>query len=1608
MRFRRVLAVVLAGGLGLVGTSIDRSAAAPTSPVFISEVLADNTLSTANPLSDWIELANTGTVAQDLGGWKLKDSGTTATATWTFPSPTVLPAGGRLVVFADSTLTAPVAGTELHTSFGLSKNGEYLGLIRPDGSIAHEFTPNFPGLAPNVSYGVNDAGDLRSFSTPTPGAANGPGDLLAATAVIAAPARGFFTASTLITLTTTTPGAQIRYTLDGSVPSATNGTTYTAPFAVATTTTVRSTAIKAGFANAPASTNTYVFVASVLNQGTGIPGFPNGKQRFYGAGSLTVPEDTAMDQAVISQYTPAVVSNALTAIPTMSLTAPVDSIFGATGLYETPENAVSVEQPMSVELLYPSNPTANQQTDAGVESHSHDRLKRSLKLNFRAQYGASPWTTDLMKNAPLNGAGATNKFRSLILRAGNNRAWTRTFNPDATTFTEDELYRATQIAIEGNGVRGTFVHLYINGVYWGLYNVAERPDDKWAAAYLGGNNDNWYFRTESTPTSGDPARFNHVVSDLMNRDLSITANYTEMKDYLDVNAFADYMMLNWWFGKTDWPNNNWYVSNRNPVAPDTATGARYWAWDGEWALDRKQPDTLPPGAWVHPDFLPAAVPTTWLASLWKSLWANPEFRTTFYGRVATNTATGGPLTDASVLATFNTLNASVRDAVVAESARWGDALASQGQPTRTRDVDWQREVGVIETLINGNTARFIAALRAVGYYPAAAAPTFSPAPGTYTGPVTVTNPGGAGTVVYTLDGSDPTTNAAALTYSGPIALTRSTTIKAAVKVGTSFSAATTATYVLPSFVVTEMNYNPGPLTAGEIAAGVTSPDLFEYIEIKNVSTSLLSLGDLTFTTGITTPPLFGLVAPGEIVVLVAEPLAFGLKYGSGARVVGTYAGNLSNGGEQIVATFPAGIPAIDFIYDDIAPWPLTPDGTGPSLVVTSPGATTDLSLPASWTASPNPGGTPGFAPDTVPPTVVGVSPASGATAVSSGVAPVVTFSEPVAPAAAVTLAVDGGATVATGVAVGSTVTLTPSAALLPSTTYRITVPTTTKDLGGNAVAAVFTSTFTTAATPPPVDTTPPTVVSVSPVAGATGAATGVVPAVTFSEPVAPAAGVTLAVDGGATVATGVAVGSTVTLTPSAALLPGTTYRITVPTTTKDAAGNAIATAFTATFTTAAPVTTTELIKVARSTSRSPAVALQGNNWNVGESVVVFLDTAEAAVSVKFFLDNPTTGTAFRTEGLAPWDFNGGGIATATPWTSTLAAGSHTIRALLTRPNGTTVTFTSTFTVGGTPPPVDTTPPTVVSVSPVAGATGVAATVVPVVTFSEPVTPGSGVTLAVDGGATVGTGTAVGSTVTLSHAAALVPSTTYRVTVPITTKDAAGNAIAAAFTSTFTTAATPPPVDTTPPTVVSVSPVAGATGVATGVVPVVTFSEPVTPGSGVTLAVDGGATVGAGVAVGSTVSLTPSTALLPATTYRVTVPITTKDAAGNAIAAAFTSTFTTAAAPPPPTTDPLKVSRSSTRASSVAVQGNVWTVGESVYVFLDTIEPAVNVKFYLDNPTTGVVFRTEGLAPWDFNGGGIATATPYVNRLTVGVHTIRAVLTRPNGTTVTYTSTLTVA
>ncbi len=321
------------------------------------------------------------------------------------------------------------------------------------------------------------------------------------------------------------------------------------------------------------------------------------------------------------------------------------------------------------------------------------------------------------------------------------------------------------------------------------------------------------------------------------------------------------------------------------------------------------------------------------------------------------------------------------------------------------------------------------------------------------------------------------------------------------------------------------------------------------------------------------------------------------------------------------------------------------------------------------------------------------------------------------------------------------------------------------------------------------------------------------------------------------------------------------------------------------------------------------------------------------------------------------------------------------------------------------PQTDLTPPSVVSVTPANGTAGVTTGTAVTVNFSEPVNPNGGITLAVDGGALVPTTVATsGNGVILTPTGPLAAGTTYRVDVSTAVRDVTGNALATASSTTFSTAVAPP-TDTTAPTVASVVPANGATAVPTSTGLSVTFSEPVVPNGGVTLSVSDGAAVPATATVsGSTVNLSPGTALNPGTTYRISVSTAVRDLAGNALAAASSTTFTTGTAP---ANTELKVSRAATRTPAVPLAGNTWAPGESVYVFLDVPTAAVGVKFYLDTPITGTPFHVEGLAPWDLVGGSATDALAYVNNLATGAHTISAVLTRTDGGTNVYSATFNV-
>ena len=89
-----------------------------------------------------------------------------------------------------------------------------------------------------------------------------------------------------------------------------------------------------------------------------------------------------------------------------------------------------------------------------------------------------------------------------------------------------------------------------------MYNVVERPDHEFAAVYFDGDENDWFYANHAGVGQADPTRWNYLTGELADKDMTISANYAEMQQYLDVRSFADYLLATFFIGLTDWPDNN--------------------------------------------------------------------------------------------------------------------------------------------------------------------------------------------------------------------------------------------------------------------------------------------------------------------------------------------------------------------------------------------------------------------------------------------------------------------------------------------------------------------------------------------------------------------------------------------------------------------------------------------------------------------------------------------------------------------------------------------------------------------------------------------------------------------------------------------------------------------------------------------------------------------------------------------------------------------------------------------------------------------------------------------------------------------------------------------
>jgi len=212
--------------------------------------------------------------------------------------------------------------------------------------------------------------------------------------------------------------------------------------------------------------------------------------------------------------------------------------------------------------------------------------------------------------------------------------------------------------------------------------------------------------------------------------------------------------------------------------------------------------------------------------------------------------------------------------------------------------------------------------------------------------------------------------------------------------------------------------------------------------------------------------------------------------------------------------------------------------------------------------------------DTTPPTVSSTDPASGATNVAINKTITIGFSEAMSPTTitGTTIILKQGTNVVSGTVAysGTTATFTPGSNLTANTAYTCTISTSVKDMAGNAIATNYIWSFTTGSV---ADKTPPTVTSLDPASGATTVALNKVITANFSESIDPTTinSTTFTIKQGTTSIAGVVTASSqaAIFTPSSNYSANTTYTATVTTGVKDIAGNALASNFSWSFTTAA-------------------------------------------------------------------------------------------------------------------------------------------------------------------------------------------------------------------------------------------------------------------------------------------------------------------------------------------------------------------------------------------------------------------------------------------------------
>lgn len=342
-------------------------------------------------------------------------------------------------------------------------------------------------------------------------------------------------------------GGTVRYTTNGSLPTATSAA-YTSPIAINTSTVIR---------------------AQVFN---GVTPIGNAYTKSY------------------------IIANYEQTIPVISL---VSDWANFDAIQANPkERGKESERPVNIEY-FAEGGLVQFNYPAGIRLHGNfSRLfspKKSFRIYFSKDYGG-PGNLEY----PLFPDSTVTKFDKLVLRAGFQDSFLHRGVPDRADrhleakYIGDQVVRNLHRDMGQPIAHGRWVLLYLNGEFWGLYNLTERIDLQMLRSYSDKDAEwdvivkesgwtdlgEWYSREEVR--DGGYGSWLENQNWVGSADFTIPENIGALKWRVNMENVFSYMFLEAYVQNTDWPGANWVVYRRwdpRGLAPEIQW--RMMIWDTE-------------------------------------------------------------------------------------------------------------------------------------------------------------------------------------------------------------------------------------------------------------------------------------------------------------------------------------------------------------------------------------------------------------------------------------------------------------------------------------------------------------------------------------------------------------------------------------------------------------------------------------------------------------------------------------------------------------------------------------------------------------------------------------------------------------------------------------------------------------------------------------------------------------------------------------------------------------------------------------------------------------------------------------------------------------------